>query len=42
MISGKIEEATGIKIDPAITDLFNSVLGTDEPAAVPVATPAEN
>ncbi len=42
VISGKIEEATGIKIDPAITDLFNSVLGTDEPAAVPVATPAEN
>lgn len=39
VISGKIEEATGIKIDPEITELFNSFLGGGEASAAPAPAP---
>ena len=36
VISGKIEEATGIKIDPEITDLFKSLLGGEKKPVTPM------
>lgn len=39
VISGQIEEATGIKLAPEITDLFRSLLGKEKPVAEPVSAP---
>ena len=36
VISGKLEEATGIKLDPAITDMFKSFLGGGKKPETPM------
>lgn len=39
VISGKIEEATGIQLDPAVTDLLKGLLGEDAAPAAPAPAP---
>jgi len=40
VISGKIEEATGLQLDPAVTDLLKGLLGGEDAPAAPAPAPA--
>lgn len=39
VISGKIEEATGLQLDPAVTDLLKGLLGGEDAPAAPSPAP---
>jgi hypothetical protein len=39
VISGKIEETTGLQLDPAVTDLLKGLLGGETAPAAPAAAP---
>jgi hypothetical protein len=40
VISGKIEEATGLQLDPAVTDLLKGLMGGEDAPAAPAPAPA--